>query len=214
MVLLKEKQRNAPVFWEQARNDLAKRDPVMQRLVSQFNDSTLYSRGDAFTTLVRAIIGQQISVKAAASVWQKLATVLSNITPENLYSIDTEILRTCGLSGRKISYLQDLSERFIQGGYDEIAWQKMNDEALITHLIQIKGIGRWTAEMFLIFYMQRPDVLPLADIGLQRAVSIHYNGNQPIEKNRLQTIATNWRPWRSVATWYLWRSLDPIPIDY
>ncbi len=90
----------------------------------------------------------------------------------------------------------------------------MNDEALIAHLIQIKGIGRWTAEMFLIFYMQRPDVLPLADIGLQRAVSIHYNANQPIEKNRLQTIATNWRPWRSVATWYLWRSLDPIPIDY
>lgn len=214
MVLLKEEQRKAPTFWQQAMDDLAKRDPVMQRLVSQYNDSTLHSRGDAFTTLVRAIIGQQISVKAAASVWQKLADTLSKITPESLHSIDPGTLRACGLSARKISYLQDLSLRFINGGYDETVWQKMNDEALIAHLIQIKGIGRWTAEMFLIFYMQRPDVLPLADIGLQRAVSIHYNANQPVEKNRLQTIATNWRPWRSVATWYLWRSLDPIPVDY
>lgn len=214
MVSLKEEQRKVPAFWQQARDDLAKQDPVMQRLVSQFNNSTLYSHGDAFTTLVRAIIGQQISVKAAASVWQKLIISLVKITPESLHSIDPATLRACGLSVRKISYLQDLSQRFINGEHDEAVWQKMNDEALIAHLIQIKGIGRWTAEMFLIFYMQRPDVLPLADIGLQRAVSIHYNANQPVEKNRLQTIATNWRPWRSVATWYLWRSLDPIPVDY
>ncbi|SDH59277.1 MULTISPECIES: DNA-3-methyladenine glycosylase [unclassified Nitrosomonas] len=214
MVLLRKEQRVAPVFWEQATDNLAKRDPVMQRLVSQFSESTLHSHGNAFTTLARAIVGQQISVKAAASVWHKLEIALSETTPENLYSIDANTLRACGLSARKISYLQDLSQRFINGGYDETAWQEMNDEALIAHLIQIKGIGRWTAEMFLIFHMQRPDVLPLDDIGLQRAISIHYNANQPIEKSRIQTIATNWQPWRSVATWYLWRSLDPIPVDY
>ena len=214
MTLLRKEQCVAPVFWEQAADDLAKRDPVMQRLISQFYESTPRSRGNAFTTLARAIVGQQISVKAAASVWQKLEIAVSEITPQNLHSVDTDTLRACGLSARKISYLQDLSQRFINGGYNEIAWQEMNDETLIAHLIQIKGIGRWTAEMFLIFYMQRPDVLPLDDTGLQRAVSIHYNAKQPIERSKIQLIATNWRPWRSVATWYLWRSLDPIPIDY
>lgn len=214
MTLLRKEQRVAPVFWEQAANDLAKRDPVMQQLISQFYESTPRSQGNAFTTLARAIVGQQISVKAAASVWQRLEIAVSEITPQNLHRVDTDTLRACGLSARKISYLQDLSQRFINGEYNEIAWQEMNDETLIAHLIQIKGIGRWTAEMFLIFYMQRPDVLPLDDIGLQRAVSIHYNAKQPIERSKIQLIAANWRPWRSVATWYLWRSLNPIPIDY
>lgn len=214
MTLLRKEQHVAPVFWEQAANDLAKRDPVMQQLISQFYESTPRSQGNAFTTLARAIVGQQISVKAAASVWQRLEIAVSEITPQNLHRVDTDTLRACGLSARKISYLQDLSQRFINGEYNEIAWQEMNDETLIAHLIQIKGIGRWTAEMFLIFYMQRPDVLPLDDIGLQRAVSIHYNAKQPIERSKIQLIAANWRPWRSVATWYLWRSLNPIPIDY
>lgn len=214
MTLLGAEPHVVPDFWAQAKDDLAKRDPVMHRLVSQFSESMLHSRGDAFTTLARAIVGQQISVKAAASVWQKLDKVLQEITAENLYNIDTSTLRACGLSARKISYLQDLSRRFINDGYDKTAWQQMNDEALIACLMQIKGIGRWTAEMFLIFHMLRPDVLPLADIGLQRAVSFHYNANQPIDKGRLEAIAANWRPWRSVATWYLWRSLDTIAVDY
>lgn len=214
MTSVRKEQRIVPAYWKQATDDLAQRDPVMQRLVGQYNDATLYTRGDAFTTLARAIIGQQISVKAAATLWQKLENALPEISPEQLNQIAPVALRACGLSARKISYLQDLSERFITGGYNETDWQQMDDEAVITHLIQIKGIGRWTAEMFLIFHMQRPDVLPLNDIGLQRAVSAHYNANQPIEKSRLQTIAANWRPWRSVATWYLWRSLDPVPIDY
>ncbi|HBZ30176.1 MAG TPA: DNA-3-methyladenine glycosylase, partial [Nitrosomonas nitrosa] len=161
-----------------------------------------------------AIIGQQISVKAAASTWQKLSMALMEVTPAHLINTNTETLRSCGLSSRKISYLQDLSRHFLDEGYNEAIWQKMSDEALISHLVQIRGIGRWTAEMFLIFYMQRPDVLPVDDIGLQRAVSIHYNCEQPIEKSMLQSIAINWRPWRTVATWYLWRSLDPIPVDY
>lgn len=214
MALVKKEPQVTPAFWKKATHDLAKQDLIMQRLIEHFNDSTLNSRGDAFATLARAIIGQQISVKAAASVWQKLVIALPEITPAHLSNIDTNTLRACGLSARKICYLQDLSMRFMNGGYNDTTWREMSDEAVIAHLVQIKGIGRWTAEMFLIFHMQRPDVLPLDDIGLQRAVSIHYNENQPIEKSRLQTIALNWRPWRSVATWYLWRSLDPIPVDY
>lgn len=207
-------QQTLPTFWAQATHELAKRDPVMQRLITQFSDSALQSGGNAFVTLARAIIGQQISVKAAASTWQKLSMTLMEVTPAHLINTNTETLRSCGLSSRKIGYLQDLSRHFTDEGHDEAIWQKMSDEALISHLVQIRGIGRWTAEMFLIFYMQRPDVLPVDDIGLQRAVSIHYNREQPIEKSMLQSIAINWRPWRTVATWYLWRSLDPIPVDY
>ena len=207
-------QQTLPTFWAQATHELAKRDLVMQRLITQFSDSALQSRGNAFVTLARAIIGQQISVKAAASTWQKLSMTLMEVTPAHLINTNTETLRSCGLSSRKIGYLQDLSRHFTDEGHDEAIWQKMSDEALISHLVQIRGIGRWTAEMFLIFYMQRPDVLPVDDIGLQRAASIHYNREQPIEKSMLQSIAINWRPWRTVATWYLWRSLDPIPVDY
>lgn len=207
-------QQTLPTFWAQATHELAKRDLVMQRLITQFSDSALQSRGNAFVTLARAIIGQQISVKAAASTWQKLSMSLTEVTPAHLINTTTETLRSCGLSSRKIGYLQDLSRHFTDEGHDEAVWQKMSDEALISHLVQIRGIGRWTAEMFLIFYMQRPDILPVDDIGLQRAVSIHYNREQPIEKSMLQSIAINWRPWRTVATWYLWRSLDPIPVDY
>ena len=207
-------QQTLPTFWAQATYELAKRDLVMQRLITQFSDSALQSRGNAFVTLTRAIIGQQISVKAAASTWQKLSMSLTEVTPAHLINTKTETLRSCGLSSRKIGYLQDLSRYFTDEGHDEAVWQKMSDEALISHLVQIRGIGRWTAEMFLIFYMQRPDILPVDDIGLQRAVSIHYNREQPIEKSMLQSIAINWRPWRTVATWYLWRSLDPIPVDY
>lgn len=207
-------QQTLPTFWAQATHELAKRDPVMQRLITQFSDSALQSGGNAFVTLARAIIGQQISVKAAASTWQKLSMTLMEVTPAHLINTNTETLRSCGLSSRKIGYLQDLSRHFTDEGHDEAIWQKMSDEALISHLVQIRGIGRWTAEMFLIFYMQRPDVLPVDDIGLQRAVSIHYNREQPIEKSMLQSIAINWRPWRTVATWYLWRSLDPILVDY
>ncbi|MCW5597873.1 MAG: DNA-3-methyladenine glycosylase 2 family protein [Nitrosomonas sp.] len=207
-------QQTLPTFWAQATHELGKRDLVMQRLITQFSDSALQSRGNAFVTLARAIIGQQISVKAAASTWQKLSMTLMEVTPAHLINTNTETLRSCGLSSRKIGYLQDLSRHFTDEGHDEAVWQKMSDEALISHLVQIRGIGRWTAEMFLIFYMQRPDILPVDDIGLQRAVSIHYNREQPIEKSMLQSIAINWRPWRTVATWYLWRSLDPIPVDY
>jgi DNA-3-methyladenine glycosylase II len=170
------------------------------------------SRGDAFSTLARAIVGQQISVKAAQSVWQRLVTELAEMSPASVCAADATRLRTCGLSGQKAAYLTDLAQRFSSGALDPTRWHALDDEALITELTQVKGIGRWTAEMFLIFYMARPDVLPLDDIGLQRAMSLHYNTGRPLSKLKMRRIGKGWAPWRSVATWYLWRSLDPLPV--
>jgi DNA-3-methyladenine glycosylase II len=204
----------APVFWQQAITDLSANDSVMRRIIQCYGDSTLELRGDAFYTLARAIVGQQISVKAAASVWEKLINALPEITPNELITAESTLLRTCGLSIRKISYLQDLSRYFLEGKLQETGWHALDDEILIGELTQVKGIGRWTAEMFLIFHLHRPNVLPLGDVGLQRAVGIHYNANQPVSKSSICAIAEKWQPWRSVATWYLWRSLDPVPVSY
>ncbi len=203
-----------PKYWKQAATDLAASDKTMQQIIQKFDGDVLNSRGDAFTTLVRSIVGQQISVKAAESVWQKTLATVPDITPQSIAHTESDLLRSCGLSHRKIIYLKDLAQHFIDGVLNETHWNRMDDEALIIQLTQVKGIGRWTAEMFLIFHMLRPDVLPLDDIGLQRAISKHYNDNQPVDKKIMRELANPWQPWRSVATWYLWRSLDPLPVEY
>jgi DNA-3-methyladenine glycosylase II len=203
-----------PLYWTQAIQELAACDKVMQQLIRQFEDATLTSRGCAFATLARSIVGQQISVKAAESVWQKVIGAIPDMTPHTIAEAEQDLLRTCGLSARKIAYLQDLSRHFTEGSLNETSWIDRDDETIIKQLTEVKGIGRWTAEMFLIFHLQRPDVLPLDDIGLQRAMSLHYLDKQPIDKKTMLELAKPWQPWRSVATWYLWRSLDPLPVAY
>lgn len=203
-----------PSYWQQATQELAACDEVMRDLIQRFEGATLTSRGCAFTTLARSIVGQQISVKAAESVWQKVVGATPDITPHTIAAAEQNLLRTCGLSARKITYLQDLSWHFTEGSLNEATWNAMDDETIIVQLTQVKGIGRWTAEMFLIFHLQRPDVLPLDDIGLQRAISQHYFDKQPVNKKTMLELAKPWQPWRSVATWYLWRSLDPLPVAY
>jgi DNA-3-methyladenine glycosylase II len=205
---------SVPAYWDEAKRELAARDPVISKLVTRFEGLALGSRGDAFSTLARAIVGQQISVKAAQSVWDRFVAEIEAVTPANLVGVEVARLRGCGLSGQKSSYLLDLAERFSSGALDPAHWNDLDDEALIVELTQVKGIGRWTAEMFLIFFMARPDVLPLDDIGLQRAMSLHYNAGRPLSKLKMRRIAKAWAPWRSVATWYLWRSLDPLPVEY
>ena len=128
--------------------------------------------------------------------------------------MDGSILRSCGISLRKVTYLQDLSQYFTSGRLNEALWKDAEDEALIAELTKVKGIGRWTAEMFLIFHMLRPNVLPLDDLGLQRAISLYYNDSQPVSRLQMVAIARPWQPWCSVATWYLWRGHDPIPVEY
>ncbi|MEW6312826.1 MAG: DNA-3-methyladenine glycosylase 2 family protein [Pseudomonadota bacterium] len=202
-----------PRYWERAKRELAARDRVMRKLVASYPGISLRSRGDAFSTLARSIVGQQISVKAADSVWQRLAATIA-ITPAAMVTAEHAALRNCGLSTRKAEYLQDLARHFADGRLDPARWRHHDDERLIAKLTEVKGIGRWTAEMFLIFHMLRPNVLPLDDIGLQRAIGLHYNGGETPDRQAMCEIAQNWAPWRSVATWYLWRSLDPQPVEY
>ena len=203
-----------PTHWKQASQELAQRDSVLRRLIKIHRGLVMRSRGDAFLTLARSIVGQQISVKAAETVWKKLLSTVPAISAKHIAGADSAKLRNCGLSGNKVLYLQDLAHCFINGSLNVANWEHLSDEELVAELTQVKGIGRWTADMFLIFYMMRPDVLPLDDIGLQRAMSMHYHKNRPLSKLKIRAIAKDWVPWRSVATWYLWRSLDPIPVEY
>jgi DNA-3-methyladenine glycosylase II len=203
-----------PAYWQQATSELAERDAVLRGLIERFRGLALASRGDAFSTLARSIVGQQISVKAAQSVWDKLAARLETVTPDSVARARRPTLRGCGLSGQKADYLKDLARKFLGGKLDPGHWTALEDELLIVELTQVKGIGRWTAEMFLMFYLARPDVLPVADLGLQRAMRLHYNRGRALSVARMHKIGAVWAPWRSVATWYLWRSLDPIPVEY
>ena len=203
-----------PDYWEQAKRELAERDAVLRELVARFQGLAMGSRGDAFSTLARSIVGQQISVKAAQSVWDRLSARLGTVTPDTLGRCRKPALRACGLSGQKAGYLKDLAAKFRDGTLDAARWHALEDQVLVEELIQVKGIGRWTAEMFLMFYLARPDVLPVADLGLQRAMRLHYNRGRPLSAARMMKIGAAWAPWRTVATWYLWRSLDPVPVEY
>ncbi|WP_236640333.1 DNA-3-methyladenine glycosylase family protein [Tepidimonas charontis] len=189
-------------------------DRVLARLIPQFPGDCLQSRGDAFTTLARSVVGQQISVKAAQAVWDRLQAVLGTCAPVPLLACSPQALRAAGLSARKIEYLLDLARHFADGRIDPAAWQQRDDEAIIRELIAIRGIGRWTAEMFLIFHLLRPNVLPLDDVGLIRGISQAYFSGEPVSRSDAREVAAAWVPYRSVATWYIWRSLDPIPVAY
>jgi DNA-3-methyladenine glycosylase II len=203
-----------PRYWKRATHELSARDPVLRKIIRASPGLTLRTRGDAFNTLARSIVGQQISVKAAESVWQKLVANVPAIRADILHGHDVDALRACGLSRSKVIYLQDLSRHFLEEKLNPQAWKKMSDDELIAELTQIKGIGRWTAEMFLIFHLTRPDVFPIADLGLQKAMNRHYNKGKPLSARKIAKLSAMWQPWRSVATWYMWRSLDPIPVEY
>jgi len=186
----------------------------MADLIAQHRAARLISRGDVFTTLARAIVGQQISVKAAASVWSRVQAAINPLTPAEIVLRNVNDFQGLGLSSRKVEYLRDLSRHFHERPDFAISLESMEDESAIAALTEIRGIGRWTAEMALIFAFMRPDVLPLADLGLLRAISIHYKKGRDVSQQMAEKIAKPWQPWRSVATWYLWRSLDPLPVDY
>lgn len=203
-----------PAYWEDARKHLTKRDRVMKRLIPQFGAACLQSRGDAFTTLARSIVGQQISVKAAQSVWERFAALPRRMTPANVLKLKVDDMRAAGLSARKIEYLVDLALHFDSGAIHVDAWRDMPDEEIIAELVGIRGIGRWTAEMFLIFHLMRPDVLPLDDVGLITGISKNYFSGDPVSRSDAREVAAAWSPYCSVATWYIWRSLDPLPVAY
>ena len=209
---------STPIFWDDACKHLSRRDRVMKKLIPQFGQARLQCRGDAFTTLARSIVGQQISVKAAQSVWDRFAAQVggpsTQLLPQAVLAQDTPSLRGVGLSARKAEYLTDLARHFESGAVHVALWQAMDDEAIINELVAIRGIGRWTAEMFLIFHLMRPNVLPLDDLGLLKGISLSYFSGESVSRAEAREVGDAWAPFRSVATWYIWRSLDPLPVEY
>ena len=203
-----------PDYWGEACKHLMKKDRVMKRLIPQFGEASLQSRGDAFVTLARSIVGQQISVKAAQSVWNKFAALSKKITPAGVLKLKVDDMRAAGLSARKVEYLVDLALHFHGKTVHVKEWQSMDDEAIIAELVAIRGIGRWTAEMFLIFHLMRPNVLPLDDVGLINGISKNYFSGEPVSRSDAREVAQAWQPYSTVATWYIWRSLDPLPVEY
>ena len=209
-----------PPYWDAAIAHLSAIDPILKGLITAYPGIHLTRRSDPFTTLARAIVGQQISVKAAQAIWDRFVSASGGtgepvrLDPVRVARMRLPALSKVGLSGRKSEYLRDLARHFVDGKLDPAQWPALDDEALIEALIDVKGIGRWTAEMFLIFHELRADVFPLDDIGLQKAIALHYFAGRRRARRTLERLGRRWRPYRSVATWYLWRSLDPIPVEY
>jgi DNA-3-methyladenine glycosylase II len=222
-----------PDYWDEACKHLSKRDRVMRKLIADHGSARLESRGDAFTTLARSVVGQQISVKAAQSVWERLLGVVGAsaevaqsadvgdivghrgpLNPHALLAKAPEELRQAGLSARKVEYMRDLACHFAEHRVHVAQWHDMGDESIIEELVGIRGIGRWTAEMFLIFHLMRPNVLPLDDLGIIKGISLSYFSGEPVSRVEARDVAEAWSPFRTVGTWYLWRSLDPLPVAY
>ncbi|PQA80444.1 DNA-3-methyladenine glycosylase [Limnohabitans sp. TS-CS-82] len=203
-----------PEYWADACKHLVKKDRVMKRLIPQFGEASLQSRGDAFVTLARSIVGQQVSVKAAQTVWDRFALLPRKITPANVLKLKVDDMRAAGLSVRKVEYIVDLALHFDNGALHVKKWSEMTDDAIIEELVAIRGIGRWTAEMFLMFHLMRPNVLPLDDVGLINGISHNYFSGEAVSRSEAREVAAAWAPYCSVATWYIWRSLDPLPVSY
>ena len=203
-----------PCYWDEACKHLTRKDRVMKRLIAQSDGTCLQTRGDPFTTLARSIVGQQISVKAAQAVWDRFALLPRKMSPPNVLKLKVDDMRAAGLSARKVEYLVDLALHFDSGAIEVGAWTTMDDEAIIAELVGIRGIGRWTAEMFLIFHLMRPNILPLDDVGLITGISKNYFSGDSVSRSDAREVAGAWTPYCSVATWYIWRSLDPLPVEY
>jgi DNA-3-methyladenine glycosylase II len=214
-----------PPFWDEACSHLMRKDRVMRRLIPQWGGARLESKADAFTTLARSVVGQQISVHAAQAVWERFVLVAQGprstrrsatltIKPKKVLTLKVDDMRAAGLSARKIEYLVDLALHFESGALHVDDWADMDDDAIAAELVAVRGIGRWTADMFLIFHLMRPNVLPLDDVGLLNGISTNYFSGEPVSRSEAREVADAWQPYCSVATWYIWRSLDPLPVDY
>jgi len=211
---MKKNNIKPPIFWQKAKKILSKKDNKLSKIIKSYPDDFLFSKSDPFYTLARSIVGQQISVKSAQSVWNKLEVKIIRIKPKIIVTTHSGTLKSVGLSRQKVGYLKNLANAFIEKKIKIKTWEKMTDEEIIQDLIQIKGIGRWTAEMFLIFNLCRADIFPLDDIGMIKGLCKLYHIPYPTERETIINIGKKWKPYRSVATWYLWRSLDPIPVEY
>ena len=204
-----------PSYWNKAKVLLSKKDKVMKKLIKNYKDGALMTRNDVFFSLCKSIIGQQISVAAANSVFSKFEKCCEGrINAKNVNKLSTLSLKRCGLSRQKVRGIKDLAKKIINKEFKPHLIKKMNDEEAILYLSELRQIGRWSAEMILLFTFNRSNIWPLQDIGLLRAISNNYNKKYFPPKKFLDKLYKKFTPYCSVATWYLWRSIDNEPIQY
>ncbi len=202
-------QKGKPEWWDEAIAHLSG-DPLLGDIVQLYSGGFLTGRGEIFQTLVRSIVGQQISVKAADTIHGRLEVLCGGISREAIRSRTLEELSYCGLSQKKTQYIDGIATN--ETPLLPLGFEKMDDDAILKHLVRFKGVGPWTAEMMLIFSLMRPDVLSLGDLGVVKGIQ----GLDPyaLTNKEMRRVAEAWRPFRSAACWFLWRSLDPIPVEY
>ena len=204
-----------PAYWLKAKKTLSKKDPVLRKVIKKYKKGFLTSRNNPFFSLCRTIVGQQISTKAADSIWAKFEKKCKkNIKPKVILKIPSRNLKSAGLSRQKISYLKNIAKAFKSKSFDVNKLKKMNDDEAINYITKLKGLGVWSAEMFLMFNLNRPNIFPIKDIGLLRAISLNYKTAYPPSKNFLKKISQKHYGYRTVFTWYMWRSIDPSDVEY
>tara|TARA_B100000287_G_C20626732_1_gene778144 strand:+ start:257 stop:883 length:627 start_codon:yes stop_codon:yes gene_type:complete len=204
-----------PKYWNKAKKALSRKDPVMRKIIKKYKNGFMKSRNDPFFSLCRTIVGQQISTKAADSIWLKFEKKCKNkIIPNKIINLSTKSLRSAGLSRQKVSYLKNIAKSFKDRSFNVGDLKKMTDDQAITYIIQLKGLGVWSAQMFLMFNLNRPDIFPTKDIGLVRAISKNYKTSYPPSERFLNKLSKLHSGYRSVFTWYMWKSIDPVDVEY
>ena len=204
-----------PKYWYKAKKLLSKKDPILKKIIKKFNKGYLKTRNNPFFSLCRTIVGQQISTKAADSIWLKFEVKCkNNISPNKVIKLSKYSLRSAGLSRQKISYLKNIAKSFQSNSFNIKELKKMDDDLAIQYITKLKGLGIWSAQMFLMFNLNRPDIFPTKDIGLIRAISKNYKTSYPASQRFLNKISKKHYGYRSVFTWYMWRSIDPVDVEY
>ena len=204
-----------PKYWNKAKKILSKRDPILKKIIQKLNKGYLTSKDDPFFSLCRTIVGQQISTKAADSIWLKFEIKCrKKIIPSRVLKLTSISLKNAGLSRQKITYLKNIAKNFKDKSFKVKDLKKMNDDSAIQYITKLKGLGVWSAQMFLMFNLNRQDIFPVKDIGLLRAISQNYRTSYPPSKRFLNKISKLHSGYLSVFTWYMWRSIDPVDVEY
>jgi len=207
--------KNPPVYWYKAKKILSKKDPVLRKIIKKYNKDFLTTKNKPFFSLCRTIVGQQISTKAADSIWLKFEKKCKKkINPKTILKLSSSTLRSAGLSRQKVSYLKNIAKNFNNNSFDIKKLKRMGDIDAISYITKLKGLGVWSAQMFLMFNLNRADVYPTGDIGLLRAISKNYKTTYPPSKIFLNKISKLHLGYRTVLTWYMWRSIDPVDVEY
>ena len=204
-----------PAYWYKAKKILSNRDPILRKIIKKYNKGFLTTKNKPFFSICRTIVGQQISTKAADSIWLRFEKKCKNkVIPESILKLSSRTLKNVGLSRQKVSYLKNIAKNFKNKKFDIKTLKKMNDEDAINYITQLKGLGIWSAQMFLMFNLNRADIYPTSDIGLLRALSLNYKTSYPPSKKFLNKISKLHLGYRTVLTWYMWRSIDPVDVEY